>query len=191
MDMVAERVKKTRDATWEDQDDEGIHFAAPWPSRIWAAPRSTTKRITSSKSYFDFWGSFRSKIRPVFDTPPPSPVWGHRSGGAGRRHFSRICRTADCIVIEGSNMAECHPVAFRWVMKAQRARRNHHSCRPAIHPNQRRGGYSCAHSRRQRHRFPRRNHPLHSRERALFQRIRRQLHQRGRDHQRGVQGYRR
>ncbi len=27
---------------------------------------------------------------------------------------------SDCIVIEGSNMAECHPVAFRWVMEAKR-----------------------------------------------------------------------
>jgi formate dehydrogenase major subunit len=27
--------------------------------------------------------------------------------------------TSDCVVIEGSNMAECHPVAFRWVMQAK------------------------------------------------------------------------
>src|SRR5918912_1411362 len=26
---------------------------------------------------------------------------------------------ADCIIIQGSNMAENHPVAFRWVMKAK------------------------------------------------------------------------
>src|SRR5438045_1846602 len=26
---------------------------------------------------------------------------------------------ADCIVIEGGNTAECHPVAFRWVMQAE------------------------------------------------------------------------
>ncbi|MEJ2154937.1 MAG: molybdopterin-dependent oxidoreductase [Desulfobacteraceae bacterium] len=26
---------------------------------------------------------------------------------------------ADCIVIQGSNMAECHPIAFRWAMKAK------------------------------------------------------------------------
>jgi formate dehydrogenase major subunit len=26
---------------------------------------------------------------------------------------------ADCIVVEGSNMAECHPVAYRWVMQAK------------------------------------------------------------------------
>ena len=27
---------------------------------------------------------------------------------------------ADCIVIEGSNMAECHPVGFQWVMEAKK-----------------------------------------------------------------------
>ena len=26
---------------------------------------------------------------------------------------------SDCIVIQGSDMAECHPVAFRWAMKAK------------------------------------------------------------------------
>jgi formate dehydrogenase major subunit len=29
-------------------------------------------------------------------------------------------QNADCIVIQGSNMAECHPVGFRWVMEAKR-----------------------------------------------------------------------
>src|SRR5215213_9276745 len=27
---------------------------------------------------------------------------------------------SDCIVIQGSNMAECHPVGFQWVMEAKR-----------------------------------------------------------------------
>ena len=26
---------------------------------------------------------------------------------------------ADCIVIQGSNMAECHPVGFQWVIEAK------------------------------------------------------------------------
>jgi formate dehydrogenase major subunit len=26
---------------------------------------------------------------------------------------------SDCVVIQGSNMAECHPVAFRWPMQAK------------------------------------------------------------------------
>src|ERR1700742_4200053 len=29
-------------------------------------------------------------------------------------------QNADCILIEGSNMAECHPVGFQWVMEAKR-----------------------------------------------------------------------
>src|SRR5215218_6905704 len=28
-------------------------------------------------------------------------------------------QNADCILIEGSNFADCHPVGFRWVMKAK------------------------------------------------------------------------
>src|SRR5437016_1927846 len=28
-------------------------------------------------------------------------------------------RHSDCILIMGSNMAECHPVAFRWVIQAK------------------------------------------------------------------------
>src|SRR5919198_5071305 len=33
--------------------------------------------------------------------------------------YPRNLESADCIVIEGSNMAECHPVAFRWPMQAK------------------------------------------------------------------------
>jgi formate dehydrogenase major subunit len=29
-------------------------------------------------------------------------------------------QNADCILIQGSNMAECHPVGFQWVMEAKR-----------------------------------------------------------------------
>src|SRR3954467_9921101 len=29
-------------------------------------------------------------------------------------------QNADCIVIQGSNMAECHPVGFQWVVEAKK-----------------------------------------------------------------------
>ena len=35
--------------------------------------------------------------------------------------YPRSMADSDCIVIQGSNMAECHPVAFRWVAKAKLA----------------------------------------------------------------------
>src|SRR5206468_10266816 len=33
--------------------------------------------------------------------------------------YPRSMVDSDCIVIQGSNMAECHPVAFRWPMQAK------------------------------------------------------------------------
>src|SRR5262247_4883342 len=33
--------------------------------------------------------------------------------------FPRSLADSDCVVIQGANMAECHPGAFRWVAKAK------------------------------------------------------------------------
>ena len=33
--------------------------------------------------------------------------------------YPRIMEDSDCVVVMGSNMAENHPVAFRWPMKAK------------------------------------------------------------------------
>src|SRR5688500_8461295 len=40
-------------------------------------------------------------------------------GRGGATTFSMDMQYADSIMIMGSNMAECHPVAFRWPMKAK------------------------------------------------------------------------
>ncbi|HEX7337829.1 MAG TPA: molybdopterin-dependent oxidoreductase, partial [Gemmatimonadales bacterium] len=40
-------------------------------------------------------------------------------GRGGATTFQQDLQNADCIVIMGSNFAECHPVGFRWVMKAK------------------------------------------------------------------------
>jgi formate dehydrogenase major subunit len=44
---------------------------------------------------------------------------GTSFGRGGATDFPGDLANSDVIVIEGSNMAECHPVAFRWVMKAK------------------------------------------------------------------------
>jgi len=44
---------------------------------------------------------------------------GTSFGRGGATTFQQDLQNSDCIVIEGSNMAECHPVGFRWVMKAK------------------------------------------------------------------------
>src|SRR5436309_9169674 len=44
---------------------------------------------------------------------------GTSLGRGGATTFQQDLQNADCIVIQGSNMAECHPVGFRWVMEAK------------------------------------------------------------------------
>jgi formate dehydrogenase major subunit len=44
---------------------------------------------------------------------------GTTFGRGGATTFQQDLQNADCIVIEGSNMAECHPVGFQWVMEAK------------------------------------------------------------------------
>src|SRR5437763_653006 len=47
------------------------------------------------------------------------PGLGTSFGRGGATNFQQDLANADCIVIQGSNMAECHPVGFQWVMEAK------------------------------------------------------------------------
>jgi formate dehydrogenase major subunit len=47
------------------------------------------------------------------------PGLGTSFGRGGATTFQQDLQHADCILIMGSNMAECHPVAFLWVMEAK------------------------------------------------------------------------
>jgi formate dehydrogenase major subunit len=44
---------------------------------------------------------------------------GTSFGRGGATTFQQDLQNADCIVIQGSNMAEAHPVGFQWVMEAK------------------------------------------------------------------------
>jgi formate dehydrogenase major subunit len=44
---------------------------------------------------------------------------GASFGRGGATGFLQDLAQADCIIIQGSNMAECHPVGFQWVMEAK------------------------------------------------------------------------
>jgi formate dehydrogenase major subunit len=48
------------------------------------------------------------------------PGLGTSFGRGGATSFLQDLSNADCILIEGSNMAESHPVGFQWVMEAKR-----------------------------------------------------------------------
>ena len=94
MDMVADRVldaRGTRLAGHRRRRQPAC--AARWASRASAGRRWTTRRTTSSRSCSPRWAPSRSRTRPVFDTPPPSPVWGPPSVAAAPRTTSRTSPT--------------------------------------------------------------------------------------------------
>jgi formate dehydrogenase major subunit len=45
---------------------------------------------------------------------------GASFGRGGATTFLQDLQHSDCIIIQGSNMAECHPVGFQWVMEAKK-----------------------------------------------------------------------
>ena len=47
------------------------------------------------------------------------PGLGTSYGRGGATTFPPDLKNSDSILVMGSNMAECHPVAFRWVMQAK------------------------------------------------------------------------
>jgi formate dehydrogenase major subunit len=47
------------------------------------------------------------------------PGLGASFGRGGATTFQQDLQNSDCILIMGSNMAECHPVGFQWVMEAK------------------------------------------------------------------------
>ncbi|HET7721662.1 MAG TPA: molybdopterin-dependent oxidoreductase, partial [Acidimicrobiales bacterium] len=47
------------------------------------------------------------------------PGLGTSFGRGGATGFQQDLANSDCILIMGSNMAECHPVGFQWVMEAK------------------------------------------------------------------------
>lgn len=47
------------------------------------------------------------------------PGLGASFGRGAATTFQQDLQNSDCILIEGSNFAECHPVGFRWVMAAK------------------------------------------------------------------------
>jgi len=47
------------------------------------------------------------------------PGLGASYGRGAASTFQQDLQNSDCILIEGSNFAECHPVGFRWVMAAK------------------------------------------------------------------------
>src|SRR5699024_6121890 len=119
MDMIAERFLEASENHWEDYDEEG----APVNSTMGNASlgSATTdneenyliKKLSTAASAVEIENQARIRHSSTV------PSLGSSFGRGGATQPLQDMANADLILIQGSNMAECHPVGFQWVTEAK------------------------------------------------------------------------
>uniref|UniRef100_UPI0034DFE78D formate dehydrogenase n=1 Tax=Streptomyces sp. PU-14G TaxID=2800808 RepID=UPI0034DFE78D len=118
MDMVADRVIRTRRQGWEDERDgvrvnRTMGLAALGGAALDNEENYLIKKLLTSLGVVQIENQAR-----VCHSSTVAGL-GTSFGRGGATTFLQDLQHADCIVIEGSNFAEAHPVGFQWVMEAK------------------------------------------------------------------------
>src|ERR671921_569610 len=119
LDMIAERVKKTRDENWEEKDERGKKI-----NRSTAVASIGGATIDNEENYlitklFHSLGFVRITNQARILHSSTVPGLGITYGRGGATTTLQDLQNSDCVLIEGSNMAEAHPVGFRHPMIAK------------------------------------------------------------------------
>src|SRR5699024_10571624 len=118
MDMIADRVIKTRKETWQwEHDGKRVRHTLGIAS-LGGATLDNEENYLMKKLYTAM-GALQIENQARVWHSSTVPGLGTSFGRGGATSFQQDLANADAIVIEGSNMAECHPVGFQWVMEAK------------------------------------------------------------------------
>jgi formate dehydrogenase major subunit len=119
MDMVADRFLETRDATWEDADDQGRPLNRTLGIGVVGGATLDNEESYVMRKLLTAAGVVQMDNQArICHSPTPAGLgatWG-RGGATG---YLADLANADVILIMGSNMAETHVVGFQWVMEAK------------------------------------------------------------------------
>jgi formate dehydrogenase major subunit len=118
MDMVADRVIKTRRSTWEWDADgrrtrRTLGIASLGGATLDNEENYLIKKLLTSLGVVQVENQAR-----VCHSSTVAGL-GTSFGRGGSTTYLQDLQHSDCIVIEGSNFAEAHPVGFQWVMEAK------------------------------------------------------------------------
>ncbi|MBB4909738.1 formate dehydrogenase [Actinophytocola algeriensis] len=118
MDMVAERVIATRKQTWQSEHEGSETNRTMGIASLGGATLDNEENYLIKKL---LTGLGVVQIENQARVCHSSTVVGLGTsfGRGGATGFMQDLQHSDCIVIEGSNFAECHPVGFQWVMAAK------------------------------------------------------------------------
>lgn len=118
MDMVADRVVETRRRTWEWKQD-GLRIARTLGIASLGGATLDNEENYLIKKLFTGLGVVQVENQARVCHSSTVAGLGTFFGRGGATTFMQDLQHADCIVIQGSNFAEAHPVGFQWVMEAK------------------------------------------------------------------------
>jgi len=118
MEMVAAKVVQTRRETWEwEAEGERVRRTLGIASLGGATLDNEENYLI--KKLWTALGVIQVENQARVCHSSTVVGLGTSFGRGGATTFPGDLQNSDCIVIEGSNMAEAHPVAFQWVMEAK------------------------------------------------------------------------
>ncbi|MEU6847395.1 formate dehydrogenase [Streptomyces sp. NPDC046716] len=118
MDMVADRVVETRRRTWEWEHD-GLRTARTLGIASLGGATLDNEENYLIKKLLTGLGVVQVENQARVCHSSTVAGLGSSFGRGGATTFMQDLQHADCIVIQGSNFAEAHPVGFQWVMEAK------------------------------------------------------------------------
>jgi len=118
LDMVAKRVVETRRKTWQwNEEDKRVRRTLGIASLGGATLDNEENYLI--KKLFTALGVIQVENQARLCHSSTVAGLGTSFGRGGATTCLQDLQNADCIVIEGSNFAEAHPVGFQWVMEAK------------------------------------------------------------------------
>lgn len=118
MDMIADRVVATRRATWRwERDGQRVAHTLGIASLGGAVLDNEENYLL--KKLFTGLGIVSVENQARLCHSSTVAGLGTSFGRGGATTFMQDLQNSDCVVIQGSNFAEAHPVGFQWVMEAK------------------------------------------------------------------------
>ncbi|MGD9484914.1 formate dehydrogenase [Streptomyces sp. TRM70308] len=118
LDMVVDRVLRTREENWQEED-EGLRVNRTLGIASLGGATLDNEENYLIKKLLTALGVVQVENQARVCHSSTVAGLGTSFGRGGATTFMQDLQNSDCIVIEGSNFAEAHPVGFQWVMEAK------------------------------------------------------------------------
>jgi formate dehydrogenase major subunit len=118
MDMIADRIIRTRRETWE-WDRDGRRVARTMGIASLGGATLDNEENYLIKKLLTALGVVQIENQARVCHSSTVVGLGASFGRGGATTFMQDLQHSDCVVIQGSNFAEAHPVGFQWVMEAK------------------------------------------------------------------------